>query len=65
MPLLKGWKQIAAFLGVCENTAKRYCLEDRLPIHRPSKSTIVYAEEVEIISWVKRRSGSRMKEAQK
>lgn len=52
---LKSWKQIAAFFGTDERTAKRWEQKRGLPVHRlpgGAKAT-VYAEVVELELWLK------------
>jgi tetratricopeptide (TPR) repeat protein len=52
---LKSWKQIAAFFGTDERTAKRWEQKRGLPVHRipgGAKAT-VYAEIAELESWLK------------
>lgn len=52
---LKSWKQIAAFFGTDERTAKRWEQKRGLPVHRipgGAKAT-VYAEIAELETWLK------------
>lgn len=52
---LKSWKQIAAFFGTDERTAKRWEQKRGLPVHRVpggAKAT-VYAEVAELETWLK------------
>ncbi len=59
-PLLKGWKDIAAFLGVHEDTAKVMYEQDGLPVTKIRGS--FFAAKHIIIAWVikhpNRKSGS-------
>jgi Tol biopolymer transport system component len=50
---LDSWKEIATYLGVSERTARRYEIQERLPVHRHQheKRGSVYAVPAEIDAW--------------
>lgn len=53
--LLKGWKQISAYFGKDESTAKRWAASQNLPVHRVPglKRAAVYAYSAELDLWLK------------
>lgn len=58
-PLLRGWKDVAGYLGVSVRTAQRLSESDGLPIHRTGhQKGGVCAYPAELDGWVTRRGGS-------
>ena len=55
---LDGWKEIASELGVSERTARRYEVQERLPVrgHMHEARGSVYAWSDELASWKHGRS---------
>lgn len=52
---LSSWKEIAAYLGCEERTARRWEKERALPVHRPpGKRSHVYAFREELKDWLTR-----------
>ena len=49
-PVLNGWKEIAAYLGVSQRTAVRYATKNGMHVHR-MKTGMVWAEPHEIDEW--------------
>lgn len=58
--LLRGWKEIGAYLGAAPRSAQRYAAELGLPVHRAGASRgSVSAYTDELDAWVRRRSDGR------
>ena len=60
--ILVGWKEIAAYLGCCEDTARGFEHEKKLPIYRhgkPKRGRRVRALRSELDQWVKKTCFSR------
>lgn len=57
--LLTGWKQIAAYFGKDESTAKRWAAQRGMPVHRVpgQKRASVYAYSAELEAWLRRLGG--------
>jgi predicted DNA-binding transcriptional regulator AlpA len=53
-PLLRGWKEIAAYLGASQRTAQRYAAEFDLPVTRAGGHGAVTAFPAEVDAWVAR-----------
>jgi hypothetical protein len=49
---LEGWKQIAPYLRVCQKTAQKWELRQRMPVHHlPGFRGQVYAQSEELDAW--------------
>ncbi|MDX2266582.1 MAG: hypothetical protein NW208_00655 [Bryobacter sp.] len=61
-PRLSGWKEIGAYLGVSDRTARRW-ESAGLPVHRlfPDQKASVFAHPSEIDEWVRSRSSVSVK----
>lgn len=57
--LLTGWKQIAAYFGKDESTAKRWAAQRGMPVHRVpgQKRASLYAYSAELETWLRRQGG--------
>ncbi len=53
--VLKGWKEIAAFLSTTDRTAQRWESSLALPVYRveTSKSAVVFASRRELSEWMR------------
>ena len=54
--ILNGWKAIAAYLGVHEETAKEWETKYDLPIKRPAPR-VVMAVKADLVKWVNECTG--------
>ncbi|GAW41177.1 invasion protein regulator [Brevundimonas sp. SH203] len=52
---LKGWKTIAAYLGVTSSTAIRWSKQPGFPVQRASDGATVYARPSDLDAWLRRR----------
>lgn len=50
--ILNGWKAIAGFLSVHEETAKTWETQHKLPIQRPAGRAVI-ALKTDLIKWIK------------
>lgn len=48
-PILRGWKEIAEYLKVHEDTAKRWFKKDRMPVNQ--RNGRVSADKDELRAW--------------
>jgi hypothetical protein len=62
---LKGWKEVAAFLGTTERTAHRWERDFDLPVHRVpgARGALVFAHTAELESWRAGRQEHELAEA--
>lgn len=51
--ILNGWKAIADFLGIHEETAKAWESKYKLPIQRPAGRAVM-AVKVDMVKWIKK-----------